>query len=433
MADLALSAQPDGIRRVRLAYGETGLDVDLPAAATTVIAPRHREAATDPLETLRSAMRQPVKGPTLRDILRPGQRVAISVCDITRPQPRPLMLQVISEVLDGVIRPEDVVVLVATGTHRANTPAELESMLGADAVRRFRVVNHDGRDVGSLVGLGMVGDVPVQLNREWVEADVRITTGFVEPHFFAGFSGGPKMVAPGLAGLESVLALHDARRIGDPRATWGVIEGNPVHDAIRAIARATGVSFALDVLLDDDQRITRAFSGELFAMHAAACEAARAEAMQPVSARYDLVITTNSGYPLDQNLYQAVKGMSAAAMVVRDGGTIICAAECRDGLPNHGSYRSMLAAGDSPADLLAMIEGATTTVPDQWQVQIQARIQARAQVLVHADGLSGDELRAAHFEPVEDISDAVAGLLWDRPGSTVCVLPQGPRTIPHLA
>ena len=193
--------------------------------------------------------------------------------------------------------------------------------------------------------MGMVGDVPVFLDREWVAADLRITTGFVEPHFFAGFSGGPKMVAPGLAGLATTLELHNARRIGDPRATWGVIEGNPVHDSVRAIAAATGVDFALDVLLDDEQRITRAFGGQILAMHAAACAQARREAMQPVDRPFDIVVTTNSGYPLDQNLYQAVKGMSAAAEVVRPGGTIICAAECRDGLPDHGSYGALLRSG----------------------------------------------------------------------------------------
>ena len=221
--------------------------------------------------------------------------------------------------------------------------------------RLWHVVDHDARDRANLVDMGMVGDVPVHLDRRWVEADVRITTGFVEPHFFAGFSGGPKMVAPGLAGLTTTLELHNARRIGDPRATWGVIEGNPVHDAVRAIAAATRVDFAVDVLLDDEQRITRAFAGEILAMHAAACAEARREAMRAVASPFDIVITTNSGYPLDQNLYQAVKGMSAAAEIVRPGGTIICAAECRDGLPDHGSYGTLLHEARSPADVLDRI------------------------------------------------------------------------------
>jgi nickel-dependent lactate racemase len=343
------------------------------------------------------------------------------------------MLGAIREVLDGVIRPEEVVVLIATGTHRASTTQERRAMLGDEVLSTWRVIDHDARNATALVDLGMVGDVPVRLAREWVEADVRITTGFVEPHFFAGFSGGPKMVAPGLAGLETTLELHNARRIGDARATWGVIEGNPVHDAVRAIARATRVDFALDVLLNDEQRITRAFAGEILAMHAAACAQARREAMRAVDTPFDLVITTNSGYPLDQNLYQAVKGMSAAAEVVRPGGTIVCAAECRDGLPDHGSYGRLLHEGSSPADLLERIAASAVTTPDQWQVQIQARVQSKAHVLMRTDGLSDAEVRAAHLEPIPDIDDAVGRFMSAHPAARVCVLPQGPQTIPYVA
>jgi nickel-dependent lactate racemase len=239
------------------------------------------------------------------------------------------------------------------------------------------------------------------------------------------------MVAPGLAGLETTLELHNARRIGDPRATWGVTEGNPVHDAVRAIAGATGVDFALDVLLDDRQRITRAFGGEILAMHARACEVARREAMRRVAEPFDVVVTTNSGYPLDQNLYQAVKGMSAAAEIVRPGGTIVCAAECRDGLPDHGSYATLLHEGRSPADLLERIARSPVTVPDQWQVQIQARVQAKARVLLHAAGLSDAEIRAAHLEPVADIEETVERLVAVD-GARICVLPEGPQTIAYL-
>ncbi len=418
---------------VDLAYGSTGMSVRLPAAATTVIAPRPREAAPDPLAVLRTAIEKPVAGPRLRDLVRPGQRVAISVCDVTRPQPRPLMLRAIMEVLDGVVRPEDVVVLVATGTHRASTTRERREMLGDDVIGTWRVIDHDARDRSSLVDLGMVDDVPVLLTRAWVDADLRITTGFVEPHFFAGFSGGPKMVAPGLAGLETTLALHNARRIGHPNATWGVIEGNPVHDAVRAITTATGVDFSLDVLLNEEQRITSAFAGSTLPMHAAACAAARRDAMRPVRAPFDVVITTNSGYPLDQNLYQAIKGMSAAAEIVRPGGTIICAAECRDGLPDHGSYGQLLHQGRSPAELLDRIAASPVTIPDQWQVQIQARVQAKADVLLRCDGLTDDAVRAAHLEPIPDVGEAVARLLRQDPDTRICVLPQGPQTIAYVA
>ena len=422
---------------VELAYGTGRLGVELPNERTTVITPTHPQPAGDARAAVVAALRQPVAGPPLRDVMRGGGTVAISICDGTRAQPRDIVVPAILDELEGLVSEDDVVVLVATGTHRGNTEAELRRMVGDDVYERVRIVNHDARDGSSLswVGnLGVAGDVPVWLNREWVEADRRITTGFVEPHLFAGFSGGPKMVAPGLAGLETTLTLHDARRIGHPQARWGVIEGNPVHDDVRAIASATGTDFALDVTLDGEQQIVGAYGGELFAMHRAACADARSIAMRPVAEPFDVVVTSNSGFPLDQNLYQAVKGMSAAAEVVRDGGTIICAAECRDGFPSHGSFRAELTSASSPEALLTAIESRDVTVPDQWQIQIQARIQARSRVVMHTSYLSDEELAAAHLPQTTDIAATVEAALAEAgAGARVCVLPEGPQTIAYVA
>ncbi len=359
-----------------------------------------------------------------------GATVAIAVCDGTRPQPRQIVVPAILEELQTATPLENVVVLVATGTHRGNTEPELRDMLGDAVVDSVRVLNHDSRNRDALTWVGRLGaDVPVWLNSQWVGADVRITTGFVEPHFFAGFSGGPKLVAPGLAGLETVLTLHDAARIGHPEARWGVTEGNPIHDDVRAIAAATGTDFALDVILTADKRIVRAFGGALLEMHRVACRAAREIAMQEVPHAFDVVVTSNSGFPLDQNLYQAVKGMSAAAQVVKPGGLIVCASECRDGFPSHGSYLSELTSASSPQELLATIASRRETVADQWQVQIQAGIQARARVVVHTSFLSDEELSAAHLEQTRDIVETVADA---GPLASICVLPEGPQTIPYL-
>ena len=346
------------------------------------------------------------------------------------------MLQAIFEELDGILAPENITLLIATGTHRSNTQEELVLMLGDEAARRCRVINHIARDRDSLVDLGLVGnEVPLLLNREWVDADLKITTGFVEPHFFAGWSGGPKMVAPGLAGLETVLVLHDAARVGHPRSTWGEIENNPLHTDIRAAAAHPRAKpdFSLDVLLNQEQQITQAFAGELFTMHRTACAAAKGAAMRQVERAFDVVLTTNSGYPLDQNLYQAVKGMSAAAQIVAFGGTILCAAECRDGLPDHGRYADTLKGGASLEQLLEEIENRAQAVPDQWQVQIQALIRRKARVLVHTSGLSEDELENAHFEAAPDLEAALSSTLEAAgPGASLCVLPEGPQTIPYL-
>lgn len=419
---------------IGLAYGSGRLNVSFPDDVTTVVRPAHHPAAADVAGMLRAALAAPIGVARLRDRVGPGQSVAISVCDITRPQPRRAMLEAIFEELDELVAPEQIVILVATGTHRSSTAAELEAMFGRELVDRYEIVDHDARDRHVLTWVGVHGaDVPVWLNNRWVEADVRITTGFVEPHFFAGFSGGPKMVAPGLAGLETVLVLHDARRIGDQKATWGVCEGNPVHDDVRAIAAATGVDLAMDVILNADQEVTHAFAGEILQMHARARRTAKEIAMQPVEGMFEVVVTTNSGYPLDQNLYQAVKGMTAAMNVVAPGGTIICAAECRDGLPDHGLYAQLLRAYPTAAAMLTAIASSSETLADQWQAQIQARVQERARVLVYADGLSDEQLHEAHFERCDDIEAAVDGALRAAgPGARVCVIPEGPQTIPYV-
>ena len=419
---------------VRLDYGTEGLEVALPDQRVTIIEPVPRPAVVDAHATLMDAIRAPIGCAPLRQQVRPGHRVAISVCDVTRAQPRRDQLQALFEEMPDV-PPGDVTIFIATGTHRSNTDAELERMLGRDILSRYRVVNHDSRDPATLAHAGRTSTgVPVYINREFLQADVRITTGFVEPHFFAGFSGGPKMVAPGLAGLETVMTLHDAYRIGHPNATWGVTEGNPIHDDVREISRMVGVNFAIDVTLNREQKITAAFAGDILDQHRAACAYAKDTAMRAVPAPFDVVLTTNSGYPLDQNLYQAVKGMSAAAKIVKPGGTIICAAECRDGLPSHGSYGAVLASQPTPAALLAMINAPGYSAPDQWQVQVQAQIQARADVLVKNAGLGAGEIRAAHFTPIDDVEAAVLEALNRAgPGATLCVLPQGPQTIPYLS
>ena len=419
--------------QIKLAYGRNGLVVEFPDERTTVIEPTFVPGLPDPQGALRTALRNPIGTPPLRRMVSPGQTVAISVCDVTRPMPSatvlPALLAELQHVPDGQI-----VILVATGTHRSNTLDELERMLGREVTRRFEIVNHSAFDDASMEHVGDTPDgIPIWLDRRWVEADFKITTGFVEPHFFAGFSGGPKMVAPGLAGLETVMQLHSARLIGHTKATWGITEGNPVHDAIRQIARQTGVDFALDVTINRDHQITSAYAGELFAEHEASVAVARRSAMRGVSRPFDIVVTTNSGYPLDLNLYQAVKGMSAAAQVVRDGGSIICAAECSDGIPDHGEYGKILSESDGPEELSRLIRSPGYSRHDQWQVQLQAEIQLRADVYLKSGYLTESQVRGAHLEPIEDVASKVSELVesYGRE-SRICVLPQGPQTIPYL-
>ena len=421
--------------QVRLDYGNEGLDLELPAGArerTTVIRPRFPAPVPSAEAAIVEALRSPTAGPPLAERVPEGATVAISVCDPTRAQPRIPMLRAILEEIPTP--PERVTLLVATGTHRPASEAELEAMFGSELLSACAVVNHFCRDDADLVRLpDSLSGVPVLLNRRFLEADVRITTGFVEPHFFAGFSGGPKMVAPGLAGLETILVLHDEARIGHPNAVFGITEGNPVHDDVRAIARRVGVDFGLDVLLDGDKRITGVFAGDLLEEHARACLRSRREAMCPVDRPFEVVVATNAGYPLDQNLYQAVKGMSAAERIVATGGTILCAAECRDGIPDDGAYARTLRAGASLAEVRNALAASPVRRPDDWQIQVHCRILERARVGLHSS-LPEDTVRAAHLEPVPDLSRACGDALASAGAEArLAVLPHGPVTIPYLA
>lgn len=419
--------------RVELAYGRGRLPLDVPDQAATVLEPTYIEGLADETAAVRTALREPLGRPPLRDFVAAGQRVAISICDSTRPMPSHIVLPVILEELTH-IPSDDVVVLIATGTHRPTTDDELKDMLGPDVLDRCHVVNHNAFDRAELRQLPDVEPhVPVWLNRRWVDADIRITAGFVEPHFFAGFSGGPKMVAPGLAGIETTMRLHDAEMIGSAAARWGVTDGNPIHDAIRRIARQCGVSFSVDVAINRDRRITHVAGGELFAVHSHVRAIVKRSAMQGFASPFDTVITTNSGYPLDQNLYQTVKGLSAAAQVVKRGGVILCASECIDGLPSHGEYETILGERETPAELLEMICGSPRCRHDQWEVQVQAQIQARAAVYLKTSGLTDAQVRAAHLTPVHDLGAAMHDVLAQQgPEATLCILPEGPQTIPYL-
>ena len=415
---------------VRLAYGRNGLEVELPDDRTTVIEPTYVPGLPDAEGAIMTALRNPIGTPPLRQMVKPSQTVAVSVCDITRPMPSKTLLPLLLGELRHVPS-ENITILIATGTHRKNTDDELSEMLGEGVAGTYEVVNHDGFDDGSLERIGSTeSGIDVRLNRRWIESDIRITTGFVEPHFFAGFSGGPKMVAPGLAGFPTIMRLHDAAMIGHSNARFAITVGNPIHDAIREIARMSGVDFSVDVTINRDKRITSVYAGELFAVHKAACAVSRRLAMQPVQAPFDVVLTTNSGYPLDLNLYQAVKGMSAAAQVVREGGKIICAAECSDGVPEHGQYRDILASCDSPAELLHMIQDpGYEERHDQWQAQIQAQIQLKADVYIKSGFLSERQVGDAHLKSVDRIEDAIKEF---GSAASICVLPEGPQTIPYI-
>lgn len=419
-------------RRVTLQYGKGELELLLPSSNLTILEPRFLPGLPDEAAAFREAVRAPIGSRPLREVVQSHERLVVVIPDHTRPLPRERLLPWLFEELSHVPA-ENVVIVNGTGSHRANTPAELEQMVGTAVARRYRLVNHDSRDPDTLARAGTTRDGrPVYFNRDYVEADRRIVLGFIEPHFMAGFSGGYKGVFPAVADLDSIKHYHRAQIIGDPRSTWGVLEGNPTLEQVRANGALLPVDFLLNVTQNRRREITGFFCGEPLAAHAAGCAFARETAMVACEQPFPIVLTSNSGFPLDQNLYQAVKGMSAAAQIVADGGLILAAAECADGFPDHGSFKRFLFSHASSRALLDTIEAAAEPMEDQWQVQLLALMLERARIGLHSRLEPGD-VRRALLEPVADIQARVTAELARVGGDApIAVLPEGPMTIPYL-
>ncbi|GAK09107.1 nickel-dependent lactate racemase [Geomicrobium sp. JCM 19038] len=414
-----------------LLYGKENLTIDVPDHAQ-IIEPKHIPAVDDQMGAVLKSMASPIGTKSLKETVNKDDTVAIVISDITRPTPNHILVPAILKMLDHVPH-EQFVIINGTGTHRDQTREEFVGMLGEWIVDNIRIVNNQCHNNDELVKVGESKyGCDVYLNKDYVEADFRIVTGFIEPHFFAGFSGGPKGIMPGIAGIETIMTFHNARMIGNPKATWGNMVDNPVQDMTREINAMCKPEFMLNVTLNGDKDITAVFSGELYEAHDAGCAYAKEHAMVKCDDRFDVVITSNSGYPLDQNLYQAVKGMSAAHKIVKEGGTIIVASECSDGLPGHGNYADILKMASTPAELLQMIEDPEFKMFDQWQVQKQAVIQVWADVHVYSK-LSDEQVNTAMLTPSHSITDTLDKLnhTTDRELS-VAVLPLGPLTIPYV-
>ncbi|HUT17652.1 MAG TPA: nickel-dependent lactate racemase [Anaerolineae bacterium] len=415
-----------------MAYGRRGLDVPLPdAAQATVLEPRYVPDLPDEDAAMRAALRAPIDTPPLRDLVSPNTSVAVVFSDLTRPQPRERMLPLLLAEIEAV--PSGRITLInGLGTHRPNSDVELREMLGDAILSRYRVVQHRATDADKVVCVGKTRfGRDAWVNREYVEADVRILTGFIEPHIFAGFSGGPKAVLPAVAGAEIILGNHSGQMLSHPKATWGVTHGNPIWEEMLEVAQMTGPDFLFNVALNRDKQITGVFAGSLVAAHTAGTAHVRESAMVPVDEPFDVALTTNAGYPLDLDLYQTVKGISAAAQVVRKGGAILVASKCWDGIPSHGNYKKLLWEASSPQELWDRVTAPDFRALDQWEAFLHARLCLHAEIHIYADGLSDEQIRRAMLTPCRDIESTLQQLIA-RYGPRLCVLPQGPMTIPYL-
>lgn len=418
--------------KVHLQYGQTGLALDLTGINATVLQPRFLAGLPDEAAAFTAAARAPINTRPLRELVKASERVAVVIPDGTRPLPSDRLLPWLFAELGHVPR-ENFIILIGTGSHRANTPEELNAMLGPAVARGYRVINHNAHDPATLAYAGQSAmGYPIHFAKEYVEADRRIILGFIEPHFMAGFSGGYKAVMPGVAGIDTIMRYHGAPVIGDPRSTWGELEDNPTQRHVRAGGSLLPIDFCINVTLNAKKQITRYFCGETMAAHREGCAFSKSTAMVACQQSFPIVVTTNNGYPLDQNLYQTVKGMCAAARIITDNGLILAAARCNDGFPEHGNFRTLLYESKSPRELFDRIMSPGFSTFDQWQVQLLAMVQLKARVGVFSE-LSADELHRAHLLHVADLRAALdmelARIGRDAP---VAIMPEGPLTIPYL-
>jgi nickel-dependent lactate racemase len=418
--------------RTELQYGKGELTVEIPSSDVTVLRTKHEDGLPNEAAAFREAVRHPIGSAPLNELVGAKDRVAVVIPDITRPLPSDRLLPWLFEELLHVPT-RNVTIINGTGSHRPNTEEELVAMVGSEVASNFRVVNHNAHDPDTLAFAGRSPEGrDVYMNREYVEADRRIVLGFIEPHFMAGFSGGYKGVFPAVADIDSIMHYHRASVIGHARSTWGVIEDNPTQSQIRANGALLPVDFLVNVTINRNREITGYFCGDVLAAHERGCEANKASVMVACEREYPIVVTTNGGYPLDQNLYQAVKGMSAAYQIVSEGGLIVAASRCNDGFPNHGNFRTMLLEHSSPQEMLETIYAPGFSMFDQWQVQLFALILQRARVGLYSE-IPADDVRSVHVQPTADIAVAISEEL-ERIGedAPVAVLPEGPMTVPYL-
>jgi lactate racemase len=420
---------------IRLPYGTGTVAVDIPKERIRgILVPGTHAGLPDRTgeDIVRESLEKPIGSRRLRDLAQGKKRVVIIASDHTRPVPsRILMPALLGEIREGDPG-AGITILIATGCHRAPTRAELRDKFGEEILRTEKIVIHDCDDGASLVNLGLLpsgGDLVI--NRLAVEADLLVAEGFIEPHFFAGFSGGRKSVLPGIAGRTTVLANHCAEFIAHDRSRTGVLEGNPIQQDMLFAARAAKLAFILNVVIDSDRNIIKAVAGDPVAAHRAGAEFIDAIARVRGNLS-DIVLTTNGGHPLDQNLYQAVKGMTTAEACCREGGVIIMVSRCGDGHGGESFFRTFR-DGPSAAVILDGIlrTPRDATAVDQWQSQIHARNLRKATIIMVTDA-PRPMVEALHMKWAPSVEEAIrmADEIIGRKNAPIMIIPDGVAVIP---
>ena len=423
--------------KIELAFGQSGLEVDLPEKAdATILRKPAMDAARPAAEVIRDALANPVGCDDLSVLAAGAATACILICDITRPVPNGEFLQpLIRKLTEAGVPASGITVLVATGLHRPNLDDELVELLGDPWVQQnVRVVNHYARDDDSCVHLGVTEKhaVPVGLNKLLVEADIKIATGLVEPHFMAGYSGGRKVIAPGVAHHETIRTFHSARFMEHPLATSCVLDGNPLHDTqLEIIRMLNGPVLSLNTVLDEHRNLVHATFGEVIESHLLAVEFARASCELNVGRKFKTILTSSAGYPLDKTYYQTVKGMVTPLGILEDGGDLIIVSECSEGFGSEefcAAQKRLVELG--PDGFLDSISGKSLADVDEWQTEMQLKPMRVGRIKLFAPALGDDPSALTGVEPVSGLTDAISESIARQGDNSIAVIPEGPYVVP---
>ncbi|MCD6386628.1 nickel-dependent lactate racemase [Candidatus Sumerlaeota bacterium] len=422
--------------RVKLAYYKKGLELEIPETPgfVGVLQAKDPPALKGSGKAIIKCLGRPINSPPLKEIAYGKKDACIVISDITRPVPNKLILPPILETLEeqGVVR-EKITILIGTGIHRPNEEEELIQLVGKDIASSYRIVNHLSRRDEDMTYMGKTSTgIPIFINRYYVESELKILTGFIEPHMWAGFSGGRKSILPGICSLETMKYMHGYEMVAHPNTRYGLLEGNPFHEAGLEVLRMVGADFIVNVTLDQKKRITGVWCGDPQEAHLQGCNFLKKYCLIKLDEPLEFVITTNSGYPLDCDLYQSVKGITGAANVVRDGGAILIATACFEGVGSE-DYQRLLDRVESVDGFLKMLTQPGFFIPDQWCAQEMYQVLRRCRVVLYAEGIPSEHLLRYLLEPVNDIESTIQCLL-DEYGYNArwAVIPSGPLTITQL-
>jgi nickel-dependent lactate racemase len=422
--------------QVRLDYGRKGLEVQVPTANLDAVLnlqparPHHW-----PERGVRDALRQPVGCPPLAGLARGKASACVVISDITRPVPNRAILPELLAVLGMAGIPRDeTTILVATGTHRACTNAELLEMVGPEILRDYRIVNHAARDHAAHRHLGETPNgAPIWVDTRFLDAELKVSVALIEPHFMAGYSGGRKNICPGICAMETVQVWHGPRFIGHERSESGSVEGNPVHEDSLYVARLAGLDFICDVTLDQNRRVVGVFAGDVEAAWERGVRSVEQLAQAPLPEPVDIVVTTTAGYPLDLTFYQAVKGMVGALPAVKEGGTIIIASECAEGLGSQDFAETLLATDDLEA-FVAKTYDPSFFIPDQWEIHELSKAVRKAEVMMYSEGIPDAALERCFVTPIPSVEEGIRRALERHgPLARIAVIPKGPYVLPVIA